>query len=87
MPPGGEPYSKITREGISVRIDGHAVLAGNLILMLERGIALNGLEEKARSYPLFKQVVSLELAAPGLFIGLLAICFGIYTAKVNREGR
>ena len=55
--------------------------------MLERGIALNGLEEKARSYPLFKQVVSLELAAPGLFIGLLAICFGIYTAKVNREGR
>ena len=37
--------------------------------------------------PFFKQVVSPELAALGLFIALLTVCFGIYTAKVYREGR
>lgn len=45
-----QDFSAIPGKGISAQIDGHAVLAGNLKLMLERGIALNGLEETARRF-------------------------------------
>lgn len=45
-----QDFSAIPGKGISARIDGHAVLAGNLKLMSENGISLNGLEEKARIF-------------------------------------
>ena len=45
-----QDFSAIPGKGILARIDGHAVLAGNLKLMSEKGISLNGLEEKARIF-------------------------------------
>ncbi len=45
-----EDFSAIPGKGISARIDGHSVLAGNITLMAEKGISLNGLEGKARIY-------------------------------------
>jgi Cu+-exporting ATPase len=40
-------FNAIPGQGIEVQIDGKAAALGNLKLMMDRGLALNGLEEKA----------------------------------------
>ena len=45
-----QDFSAIPGKGISARIEGRSILAGNLKLMSEKGMSLDGLEERARSF-------------------------------------
>jgi Cu+-exporting ATPase len=67
-----QDFSAIPGKGISARIDGHAVLAGNLKLMLDKGISLIGLEEKARSFS-DQGKTPMYLAVDGKPAGIIAV--------------
>lgn len=67
-----QDFSAIPGKGISARIDGHTVLAGNLKLMSERGISLIGLEEKARRFS-DQGKTPMYLAVDGKPAGVIAV--------------
>jgi P-type Cu+ transporter len=45
--PDAESFNAIPGHGVEAEIEGHTLLLGNLKLMRDRGLAINGLEEKA----------------------------------------
>ena len=67
-----QDFSAIPGKGISARIDGHTVLAGNLKLMSENGISLIGLEEKARRFS-DQGKTPMYLALDGKPAGVVAV--------------
>jgi Cu+-exporting ATPase len=65
-------FSAIPGKGISAEIEGRFVLAGNLKLMMERGLSLNGLEEKARSFS-DQGKTPMYVAVDGRPAGIIAV--------------
>src|SRR5262249_44155257 len=74
-------FRSVTGQGISATIDGHEVLAGNARLLEQKGIAMNGLPQKAEKLaeagktPMF-------LAVDGKATGLVAVADTIKSSSV-----
>ncbi|MFC2020991.1 heavy metal translocating P-type ATPase [Chloroflexota bacterium] len=65
-------FNAIPGHGIEARIDGHSVLLGNLKLVKERGLALNGLEEKASQFS-NQGKTPMFLGIDGIAAGIIAV--------------
>jgi Cu+-exporting ATPase len=65
-------FNAIPGHGIEAKIDGKAVLLGNLKLMQDRGFSLNGLEEKASQLSL-EGKTPMFLAIDGSSTGIIAV--------------
>ena len=67
-----EDFQQIAGGGLSARIEGHSVLAGNARLMEEQGIALSTLLQKAHAYA-DEGKTPLFFSVDGRVLGLLAV--------------
>jgi Cu+-exporting ATPase len=67
-----ENFEGIAGRGVFARIDGHDVLVGNLRLMRERDVALNGLEAKAEQLQ-SQAKTAMWLAVDGQASALIAV--------------
>lgn len=77
-----QDFSAIPGKGISARIDGHAVLAGNLKLMSEERIVFNGLEEKARRFS-DQGKTPMYVAVDGRPAGVIAVADTLKSNSIN----
>jgi len=67
-----QDFSAIPGKGISVNLNGHAVLVGNRKLMGERGVVLNGLEDEAERFS-EQGKTPMYAAVDGKAAGLVAV--------------
>ena len=71
VPAAAEQFEMLPGRGVSARVEGKAILAGNLALLRENGVALDTVPE-AESY-IQQGCTATYVAADGTFVGFLAL--------------
>ena len=71
VPAAAEQFEMLPGRGVSARVEGKAILAGNLALLRENGVALDTVPE-AESY-IQQGCTVTYVAADGTFVGFLAL--------------
>ena len=70
--PGAERFQSLTGLGVQAGVDGHEVLLGNRALMVERGVALDGLPDRAEALSR-EGATPLYVAVDGRGAGLIGV--------------
>jgi P-type Cu+ transporter len=72
VPAAAETFNALPGRGVEATVEGHPVLLGNLRLMEERGIALDGLRDRAEALATAGKT-PVYLARDGQALGLVAV--------------